>query len=477
MAGANAARFPPIIQGGMGVGVSGWQLAGAVGRAGGLGVVSGVALETIVARRLQDGDHDGQLRRAFAHFPVAEVASSVLDRYFIPGGRPANRPYRPVSRLTLDPRPDRQRLSVVAAFAEVYLARAAAQGGPVGINFLEKIQLATPAAAYGAVLAGVEVVLVGAGIPARLPGLLDALARHERVQFPIDVAASGPVRYTLPFDPEAVLGRRLADLPRPHFFAIVSSHTLAAYLARDPETRPDGFVVETAAAGGHNAPPRGALHLDGRGEPVYGRRDLPDLAQLKALDLPFWLAGGYSRPERVVAARATGASGVQVGTPFALAAESGLSAPIRQQLFEGLRTGDVDVRTDVLASPTGYPFKVAQLAETLSDPGIYGTRRRGCDLSYLRIPYVTPGGAIGYRCPAEPVEAYVRKGGERAQTAGRVCLCNALTATIGLGQRLPRGGIEPPIVTLGSDLDCARDLLNRHPDGWNAGDVVTYLAG
>ena len=160
--------LPLIIQGGMGVGVSGWQLAGAVGRAGGLGVVSGVGLDTVVARRLQDGDLDGQLRRALEHFPVPEVAAAVLERYFIPGGRPARRPYRILPRLTLEPRPERERVSVVAGFAQTFLAKSAAPGAPIGINFLEKTQLATPAAAYGAMLAGVDAVLVGAGIPARL---------------------------------------------------------------------------------------------------------------------------------------------------------------------------------------------------------------------------------------------------------------------------------------------------------------------
>ena len=41
----------PIIQGGMGVGVSLAPLAGAVAREGGLGIVSSAALSTIVSRR------------------------------------------------------------------------------------------------------------------------------------------------------------------------------------------------------------------------------------------------------------------------------------------------------------------------------------------------------------------------------------------------------------------------------------------
>ncbi len=468
---------PLIIQGGMGIGVSGWQLAGAVGCAGGLGVVSGVALDAMLARRLQDGDRDGQLRQALSQFPVPEIAARVLSRYFVRDGLATDQPYRPVPRLTLQPSPDRQRLAVLAAFVEVHLARQAARGAAVGINFLEKVQLATPAAAYGAMLAGVDVVLVGAGIPARLPLLLDTLSRHMRVEFPIDVTGAGQARHALLFDPLALLGRRVADLFRPLFLAIVSSSTLATFLARDEKTRPDGFVVEGAIAGGHNAPPRGALQLDGRGEPVYGPRDVADPAQFVALGLPFWLAGGYSQPDRVVAARAVGANGVQVGTPFALSRESGLSVSLRQQLLDSLREGQLEVRTDVLASPTGFPFKVAQLGGTLSDPSVYERRRRLCDLSYLRTPYMKRDGTVGYRCPAEPIDAYVRKGGARSETVRRVCLCNALMATVGLGQKRHDGAAERPIATLGADLDGARALLRRHPEGWGARDVIAYLTG
>jgi len=182
--------------------------------------------------------------------------------------------------------------------------------------------------------------------------------------------------------PVALLGRRLPALLRPLFVAIVSSSTLATFLARDEQTRPDGFVVEAAIAGGHNAPPRGALRLDERGEPVYGPKDAADPAQFVALGLPFWLAGGCSRPEQVPAARAAGANGVQVGTLFALSRESGLSASLRLQLLARLREGRLEVRTDVLASPTW--FQVAQLAGTLSDSSVYKRRRRVCDLSYLR---------------------------------------------------------------------------------------------
>ncbi|HEY6553858.1 MAG TPA: nitronate monooxygenase, partial [Vicinamibacteria bacterium] len=46
---------PQIIQGGMGVAVSSFGLARAVSREGQLGVVSGTALDVVLARRLQSG--------------------------------------------------------------------------------------------------------------------------------------------------------------------------------------------------------------------------------------------------------------------------------------------------------------------------------------------------------------------------------------------------------------------------------------
>ncbi len=46
--------LPEIIQGGMGVGVSSWQLARQVSMNGQLGVVSGTAVAVTFSRRLQE---------------------------------------------------------------------------------------------------------------------------------------------------------------------------------------------------------------------------------------------------------------------------------------------------------------------------------------------------------------------------------------------------------------------------------------
>jgi NAD(P)H-dependent flavin oxidoreductase YrpB (nitropropane dioxygenase family) len=465
--------LPQVIQGGMGLAVSSWRLASAVARAGQLGVVSGVALDAVLARRLQDGDASGDVRRALAAFPVPAVADRVLSRYFRPGGRAPGTPYTPVPRLALRQNQRGQELAVLGNFVEVWLAKEG-HTGLVGVNYLEKVQMATPAATYGAMLAGVDYVLVGAGIPREFPQLLDRLAGHQSVQLPVEVAGAHENSH-VDLDPRALLGVDLPPLRRPIFLAIVSAHILAAYLARDEHIRPDGFVVEGPAAGGHNAPPRGRLTLDELGQPIFGPRDNADLDKIAALGLPFWLAGSYGTPDRLAAARSAGAAGVQVGTLFALCEDSGLDPELRADLTSRLRDGTLDVRTDAAASPTGFPFKVAQLPGTLSDPAVLTARPRLCDLGYLRTPYQRDGGAVGYRCPAEPVHVYLRKGGLLEDTVGRVCLCNALTANVELGQTRLEGYVEPPLLTLGADVDGARELALAHPAGWSAVEALRWL--
>ncbi|WP_250442611.1 nitronate monooxygenase [Actinotalea sp. C106] len=468
-------QLPPIIQGGMGVAVSSWPLARAVSAAGQLGVVSGTALDVVLARRLQDGDPGGHLRRALAHFPVPAMAQRVLDRYFRAKGRAAGQPYLPVPKLGLRPSTGGLELGVVGAFVEVWLAKEG-HTGPVGINLLEKIQMASPSAAYGAMLAGVDVVLVGAGIPVQFAAMLNRLAHHEPVV--LDVRVDDATRaYTVDLDPDRLTGGGLAPLHRPQLLAIISAHILAVHLARDPATTPDGFVVEAPPAGGHNAPPRGRLTLDEDGQAVFGPRDQADLAAVATVGVPFWLGGGHGTPEQVRRAREAGASGVQVGSLFALAAESGIEPELRRSMLADLAAGTLEVRTDPRASPTGFPFKVVTMPGTQSDAEVYRARPRLCDVAHLRVPFERSTGTVGYRCPGEPVDVYVEKGGTVEGTAGRTCLCNTLLATVGLGQTRREGYREAPLLTLGTDLSGAAALLERHPDGWRAADVLAYLLG
>ncbi|MGN6361282.1 MAG: nitronate monooxygenase [Thermomicrobiales bacterium] len=465
---------PVIIQGGMGAGVSNWPLASAVAQYGQLGVVSGTALDVIVARRLQDGDDGGHLRRALAHFPDPAMAQRVLDRYFQVAGRPALRAYKAKPMPTIQQHRAPVELTLVANFAEVWLAKEG-HSGLVGINLLEKIQLPNLASLYGAMLAGVDYVLMGAGIPTEIPGALDRLARHEPAALRLHVAGAEPDDdYRVRFDPRRYFPDPGAALKRPAFLAIVASLVRAQALLKNATGRIDGFVVEGPTAGGHNAPPRGHYPLNDRGEPIYGPKDAVDLAKIQALGVPFWLAGSYGAPEQLRAALAAGAAGVQVGTAFAFCVESGLSAAIKADVVARVRRGEAVTLTDPVASPTGFPFKVVQLPGTNADPALYAARERRCDLGYLRHLYKRPDGTLDYRCPAEPVEDYVAKGGDRADTVGRKCLCNGLLANIGLPQ-WSHGELERPLVTAGDDLAAITRFLPPGAETYTAADVLRGL--
>ncbi|MBL4889084.1 MAG: nitronate monooxygenase, partial [Candidatus Lindowbacteria bacterium] len=116
-------NLPKIIQGGMGAGVSSWYLANTVANLGQLGVVSGTAIELIVARRLQDGDEGGHMRRALAAFPFPEMAQKVQDAYFVEGGKAPDKAYKSIPMHNMEgPRWIRE-LTIVGNFVEVWLAK------------------------------------------------------------------------------------------------------------------------------------------------------------------------------------------------------------------------------------------------------------------------------------------------------------------------------------------------------------------
>lgn len=469
--------LPRVIQGGMGVAVSGWRLANAVSRAGGLGIVSGTGLDTVLVRRLQDGDPEGALRRALARFPNPRTAEKIRRRYFLPGGKGPRRPYLPAGMFDVEPPRDLVELACAAGFVEVHLAKEG-HGGPVGINFLEKIQLPTLPILYGALLAGVDVVAMGAGIPRSIPRVLDELSAGKASSLKLHVEGAFPgEEFRTRFDPRWVWEGEPPALKRPFFLAVVASAVLAVSLARKAEGRVDGFVAEGPEAGGHNAPPRGPLRLDARGEPVYGPKDTVDPAALREIDRPFWLAGGFGRRGSLPEALAAGAAGIQVGTLFAYCRESDIAEPLKRAVIDRVRRGEAEVFCDPLASPTGFPFRVVRLPGTLSDPEVYRRRSRVCDMGYLRTAYRRADGTVGFRCPGEPVEAFVRKGGRREEAEGRLCLCNGLLSTVGLAQRRAEGAKEPPLVTSGAALARVAELLPPGGGDYTAADVVAYLGG
>ncbi|HBA60571.1 MAG TPA: 2-nitropropane dioxygenase [Elusimicrobia bacterium] len=491
---------PAIITGGMGIWISCWVMSRIVSMMGGIGTVSGTALDVVYARILQDGDPGGHVRRAFAELirrqpGLSGAVGRILKEYFIEGGKPQGAQYKATPTAKLDrvrnaatgkksfwePGMDFQVLTLAANFAEVWLAKEGHKGS-VAINYLRKVERPLPWGLYGAMLAGVDYVAIGAGSPSDIPGMIRKLCRHEDAEMPIRVfgtdSSSGD--FSLCLRPGFLGTRGSAPLLQPKFLAIVSSFLLANALASNVEARPYGFIIEGAVAGGHNAPP-GKKAFNNRGEPlvIYTDADAIDVKAIAGLGLPFWLAGAYGGPEKLKEALELGATGIQFGTMAALSGQSGLAAELREQALELLMRGELNIRTDGRASPSGFPFKVAEIPGTLSEEAVYSVRKRICDIGFLQSAYLKPDGDLAFRCPAENEAEYVRKGGKAAHTKGRVCLCNGLLATAGFPQTWPSGYKEPPIVTLGDDLSHTKILMKTLPAGqktYSIGKALKYVA-
>jgi len=176
-----------------------------------------------------------------------------------------------------------------------------------------------------------------------------------------------------------------------------------------------------------------------------------------------------------------------VGSNFALAEESGMKPNFRTAIMNRLKkeTEDAPLVYTTLFSPTGYPFKVVQIEDTLADDEVYASRRRVCDLGLLQQRGLSQPDADGTRrlftrCQAAPVEDFVNKRGLPRNTEEKRCLCNGLLACIGLGQvRLPKDALaeEPAIVTLGNHLDGIRRLTCHGQSRYWAKDAVIDLLG
>jgi len=470
-------NHPIIIQGGMGIAVSNWELAKSVSLTGQLGVVSGTAINSVLVRRLQDGDLQGHSRRALKAFPSQVIANKILETYFIEGGKASEQSYKRPPMASVESPKALLQLTVAASFVEVWLAKEG-HAGLVGLNLLEKVHLPNLACLYGAMLADVDYVIMGAGIPREIPGALDLLSQNQKAGLKVPVAGGDDV--VTYFDPAEVMeSNQLSVLKRPYFFPIVSSAVLAANLKKKSTGRVDGFIVEGPLAGGHNAPPRGPMSLNERGEPIYGERDVVDLADMKALGLPFWMAGDYATHAKLSEVRAQGAHGIQVGTLFAFANESGVTPDLKQKTVNTILNEPAPeggwIFTDPRSSPTGFPFKAVRTSGSLADEKIYQQRKRICDLGYLRHLYKKEDGSIGQRCPAEPVQDYIKKGGLESDTVGRKCLCNALMADVGMAQIQAGGQKELHLLTAGDDLNNIKRMMKAGQNSYSAQDVINYL--
>src|SRR3712207_5991595 len=118
---------------------------------------------------------------------------------------------------------------MAANFCEVWLAKEG-HDGKVGINLLTKVQMPNLDSLYGAMLARVDYVLMGAGIPKEIPGILDRLAEPLPASLKLDVDGVGePALMT--FDPREHSPEPPTEMQRPFFLPIIASNSLATMLA------------------------------------------------------------------------------------------------------------------------------------------------------------------------------------------------------------------------------------------------------
>lgn len=500
-----------LIQGGMAVYVSTWRLARAVAaEKPGVtaGTISGTALDVVHARLLQLGDPGGHITRALNAFDSrfdVDIGANIRERYFIPGGKEPTQRFKetPVHLVrsldggnTIPPWEGQPRtvplildrniieMLIVCGFIETWLAKEGHQGR-IFMNFLKKVEVPLIYVMYGAILAGIDGVVVGAGNPDGLPAIAARLTNHETVSNELHVLYSEVGEtFSIQFDPKRYADGKLAkkQLKRPALLAIVTNESQVEDLARSKKGPPDGFVIEHNTAGGHNALPIGAVEKDSEGQFLFTSRDEPNFEAIARVGLPFWPGGGYDSPEKLYEALAAGARGIQVGTMFSLAEESGMRPDLRAVLLEKLKQRQNDLVLSSAFSPAGFPFKIAKIEGSLAEEKVYEDRQRVCSIGGLLQRGLTKPAADGtrqliHRCPAEPLASFTNKRGLPFHTQGSRCICNGLFSTVGLAQIHHEGRLEPepPIITLGMHLDGLRRVSRNGQARYQARDVVAYF--
>ncbi|MBM3496225.1 MAG: hypothetical protein FJX72_18175, partial [Armatimonadetes bacterium] len=399
------------------------------------------------------GSGDAETIALAGTFPIARYVEELLS--YAPGG---TRHKRAIPIDVPDPIKGAfaKRLSAICAYIEVMRAKRGHRG-LVGINVMWKCALTVLPSLYGALLAGVDAFLCGAGVPMELPEILRRMRHGEDLEYAPLTGTSTHVHMQVSGDDTAGL---LQSKPMPKMLPILSNFAfckrlLDTWSKKADEARPDAFVLENHAAGGHNAQPRDKV--------AFGEADDINSYFDKVLDLgvPIYVAGAFAEGgsrNDLLYWQGRGAYGVQVGSRFALTEESGLREDLKQRALEASRAGTLEVKTDARLSPTGFPFKCAVLEGTLSDHDVRARQPRGCDLGYLlqSRTLTLPDGSERevYLCPAMPEAKYIEFGGHEADTEGRVCLCNALLATAGFNKT-----DKPALVTLGESAVITKQSL------------------
>jgi nitronate monooxygenase len=311
----------PIIQGGMGVGVSLFPLASAVAEEGGVGIVSSAALDRLVTKRT-----------------------------------------------------GKKHTSYEAAFEEV--SQAKAKGGAAGINIMVALIQDYEDSVRGAIDAGADVIISGAGLPLGLPA----------IQHPNETA----------------------------LIPIVSSARALEIICKKWERlgyRPDGVVLEGPLAGGH---------LGFKLEEIYLESNklenlLPPVREMseKYGGFPVIVAGGIYTHDDIVRFLKMGAHGVQMGTRFLVANECSASDAYKQAVIDA---GKEDILVGINpGSPCGLPFMVIKQSPMFQS-ALAHDRKPRCNKGYVLRP---------------DREGKFTQCRGRLDDGGAFCICNGLLSSAG----------------------------------------------
>ncbi|MDA8085032.1 MAG: nitronate monooxygenase [Nitrospiraceae bacterium] len=326
----------PIIQGGMGVGVSLHPLAQAVAREGGAGIVSSACLDRLVHKR----------------------TGKKVDSY-------------------------------EAAFEEVSLSRAG--GGIAGINIMVALLRDYESSVRGALDAGADMIISGAGLPMGLPG----------IQKPKDTA----------------------------LVPIVSSARALELICKKWERfgyRPDAVVLEGPLAGGHLGFKIDQIDTeDNRLENLLP--PVKDMAK-KYGGMPVIVAGGIYTHEDIRKFIAMGADGVQMGTRFLATEESSATQDYKQAVL-GAKEEDIVVAHRP-GSPCGLPFRVIRQSPMYVS-ALQRIRKPKCDKGYVLLK---DDEGKYTRCPA------------KVSNEEFFCICNGLLSSAGYNPVE-----EEPLYTVGTN--------------------------
>ena len=326
----------PIIQGGMGVGVSLSPLASAVAAEGGLGIISSACLDRLVSKR-------------------TGKRVNIYD----------------------------------AVYEEVSLAKA--KGGHIGINIMVALIRDYEDSVKGAIDAGADVIISGAGLPLGLPAL-----------YPPKDTALVPI----------VSSARALEL-------ICKKWEKIGY-------RPDAVVLEGPLAGGHLGFKINDIDLESNKlENLFP--PVKEVA-IKYGNLPVIVAGGIYSHSDIVQFMAMGADGVQMGTRFLATEESSASPQYKEAVLHSKEENIVVAHRP--GSPCGLPFRVIK-ESPMYVSALQRKREPRCDKGYVLLK--DSEGKFS-RCPAkEDNENYF-------------CICNGLLSSAGYNPDK-----EEPLYTVGTN--------------------------